>query len=97
MDNQWIAMLVIWAIVEIIQYLRKRPYPARMKTGAKWAFWCGYFIAVGGVNESLYDSNPWGVYAASFGINLAGVLLIYGMRVLIAKGWKYLRQKQPLG
>lgn len=37
MDSLWVMFLIVWAIVEVIQWLRKKPLRARMKSAAIWS------------------------------------------------------------
>lgn len=93
MDRDWVFMLVVWAIVEFIQFLRKRPYPARMKTGAKWAWVLGTLQMMGRIDSSLLNDRYWWALFVSALITGAGILVVYGLRVLLAKGWTRLRTK----
>jgi hypothetical protein len=91
MDNTWIAMLVVWAIVEFIQFLRKRPFPQRMKTGAYWGVTFSALAALGGASR---DVSTFGFLALSLALYGAGAALIYAVRILLAKGWSSLNRKK---
>lgn len=92
MDSHWIAMIFVWAIVELVQFLRKRPFPARMKTGAWWAFWVGFFVLLGRLGTPLDRSPLWGYFVA-FAMNGVPVAFVYWVRILLSKGLLKLRQK----
>lgn len=91
MDPHWGIMLIIWAFVEFVQFLRKRPYPGRMKTGAWWAAVLGTVSTVGLIKPQVYGANPWWAFLAALALNGGAVLLVYGLRSLVHKGWCYLR------
>lgn len=77
-------MLSVWAVVELIQFLRKRPYPQRMRTGAYWGVGFAALAALGGASREV---NTWKFLVASLAIYGAGAIFIYGVRILAAKGW----------
>lgn len=91
-DSHWISIIFVWAIVEFVQFLRKRPFPARMKTGAWWAFWFGFLGLLGGVGASL-DRSPLLGYFLAFAMNSVPVAFVYWVRILLSKGLLKLRQK----
>ncbi len=94
MDATWIGLLFVWAFVEFIQFLRKRPFPQRMKTGAYWGV---SFAALAALGSASKEVNTWKFLAVSFAIYGAGALLIYGIRVLLAKGWaRLVRSKDAM-
>lgn len=80
-------MLVVWAVVEFIQFLRKRPFPLRMRSGAYWGVALAVIAAFGGASREI---NTLGFLAVSLAIYGAGAALVYGARILIAKTWKSL-------
>ena len=84
MDATWIALLVVWAVVELIQFLRKRPFPQRMRAGAYWGVGFATLAAFGSASREV---NTWKFLAVSLAIYGVGALFIYGVRILLAKGW----------
>lgn len=93
MDRHWIFMWVVWAIVEFIQFLRKRPYPARMKTGAWWAVVLGTLETMGSASSQTYQDSPWTVNLMALLLSGSAVFAIYWIRVLLNKGYTALRIK----
>lgn len=87
MDATWVAMLLVWAVVELIQFLRKRPFPQRMRAGAYWGVGFAALAALGGASREVNTFAFLGISVAMFG---AGAALIYGARILLAKGWSRL-------
>lgn len=91
MAATWIGMLFVWAVVELIQFLRKRPFPQRMRAGAYWGVGFAALAALGGASREV---NTWQFLAVSLAIYGAGAALIYAARVLLAKGWaRFVRPK----
>ena len=84
MDITWVGMLFVWAVVELIQFLRKRAFPQRMRTGAYWGVGFAALAALGGASREV---NTWQLLAASLAIYGAGAAFIYVVRILVAKGW----------
>ena len=84
MDATWIGLLVVWAVVELIQFLRKRPFPQRMRTGAYWGVG---FAALAALGSASREVNTWKFLAVSLAVYGAGAFVMYGFRVLLAKGW----------
>lgn len=90
MDGTWIIMITVWAVVEFIQFLRKRPFPQRMKTGAYWGVALAALSALGSASK---DVSTFGFLAVSlliFGV-IAG--LICTARILISNKWRRSTQK----
>ena len=83
MAFEWKLMLVVWAIVEGIEFFRKKPSRARMKTGAYWG------VAV--MTLYMYDSvsaqqsNFIPTLLLLLATSSAGAFIIYWMRVAIAQ------------
>lgn len=84
MDATWIGLLVIWAVVEFVQFLRKRPFPQRMRVGAYWGIG---FAALAALGSASREVNTWKFLAVSLAIYGTGALLICGVRIVLAKGW----------
>lgn len=85
-------MLVVWAVVEFIQFLRKRPFPQRMRTGAYWGVIFAAFASLGAASREV--STFW-FFAVALALYGAGAALVYAVRILLAKGWVRLnRQNQ---
>jgi hypothetical protein len=91
MDVTWIAMLVVWAFVEFIQFLRKRPFPQRMRTGAYWGV---IFAALAALGAASREVSTFGVLAVSLALYGAGAALIYAVRILLAKAWASFNRKK---
>lgn len=91
MDNTWTAMLVVWAVVELIQFLRRRPFPQRMKTGAWWGVIFAVLAALGGASKEV---NTWKFLAIALAMYGVGAALIYWLRLLLAKGWAVVAGKK---
>ena len=94
MDQSWVMLAFIWAVVEFIQFLRKRPLPQRMKTGAIWGtiFATIYDIGAhipGGVSQANFWSSA-GIYLA---MTAFVALFIYWLRLLLAWGWNRISSK----
>ena len=75
-------LIVVWAVAEFIQYLRKRPFRSRMKTGAWWGCVLSTLAMYGqqlnlGVSLLFIDFAMMGLVA----------LVIYWARVGLAKAW----------
>lgn len=85
MHETWIAMLFIWGIVELIQFLRKRPFPERMRTGAFWALGLTTMIMVGQAPTHL---DPSAVLGVSFAMCCVAVGIVYGIRLIARKLWR---------
>ncbi len=83
MDSLWIGMFVVWGVVELIQYLRKKPFPQRMKTGAVWGV---VVTALGIVGQSQKDS---GLLFMVIAFLFCGVVasIVYLIRLQFAKIW----------
>lgn len=89
--DHWIMMAVIWAVVEFVQFLRKRPYLARMKTGAWWAVIAGGLESIGAMSPSMQAVSTLSTDAMFFLLNGVVVVVVYWLRVLLTKGWSRLR------
>lgn len=77
-------MLVIWAIAEFIQFLRKRPFPQRMKTGALWGVLATVMMTYGSIPS---EKATWLFLAIDFALTGLVAAAIYGIRVVIANYW----------
>lgn len=93
MHSNWIAFLVIWAVVEFIQWLRKRPLTQRMLEGAVWAVFLVALIALGGASKSV---NTFGFFAMALVVNVAVAALICAIRLALAGGWRRLIRKSSV-
>ena len=93
MDNNWIFFILIWAIVEFIQYLRKKPLRQRMKTAAIWATISASLSMIGAISSEAYTANPSLSYAVAFGMNAVPALAIYWLRVALSNGWSKLMNR----
>lgn len=85
--DHWILLFAIWAIVEFVQFLRKRPYLVRMKTGAWWAVVIATIESVGSAKPETFQASQWTVILMACLLNGAVVLAVYWFRALLAKGW----------
>jgi hypothetical protein len=94
MDATWFGLLFVWAVVELIQFLRKRPFPQRMRSGAYWGVALASLSALGSAPR---DVNTFGFLAVSVAIFGAGAALVYGVRILLAKGWSSLTRRRSAG
>lgn len=84
MNESWISMLIVWAVVEFIQILRKKPFPQRMSAGA----WCGVIVmTLILVGQAPKEQNTLLVLGISLAISGVGVGIVYGLRLIIAKLW----------
>jgi hypothetical protein len=84
MSATWIAMLLIWAIVEFIQYLRKSPFPGRMATGAYWGVGVSTLMSIG----YLPHEQATGLrMLIALAITACGAAVVYGVRVAAGKLW----------
>lgn len=90
MHKTWIAMLVVWTVVEFIQFLRKRPFPQRMRTGAYWGVGFASLAALGGASTSADTGVFLALAIALYGF---GAAIIYGLRIIVAKVWQRLLKK----
>ena len=86
MASEWIFMLVIWGVVEFIQFLRKKPYPARMRTGACWSATMTALALIGGMSSN--QTNSWSVYLVAFSMTGFFAFIIYFVRISIGRLWK---------
>lgn len=84
MHESWITMLIVWAVVEFIQFLRKKTFPQRMKTGAWWGVIVMTLILVG---QAPKEQNNWLVICISLAISGFGAGVVYGGRLLISRLW----------
>jgi hypothetical protein len=84
MDPTWIGMLFVWAVVELIQFFRKRPFPQRMRIGAYWGVTVAAFAALGAASTNV---NTWVFLAVSIAMYGTGAAIIYGVRILLARGY----------
>lgn len=94
MDSHWIFMAAVWAFVEIVQRLRKKGSRS-MRTGAIWALVVGFFALIGSIRKDLFDANPWLAYGTALAMNGIVVGFVYGLRVMIGKGWARFRRREP--
>ena len=79
----WVAMLVIWVVIEFIQFLRKRPLSERMKTGAKYSAILAGLMLVG---QQGRDVGWLGILIA-FAMTAGVALAILWARKGLAKVW----------
>lgn len=86
-------MLIVWVVVEFIQFLRKRPFPGRMRVGAYWGVTFAVLAALGGASREV---STLGFLAVSLVIYGAGAALVYGIRILIAKIWTSLVRRNDV-
>lgn len=93
MDSTWVALLVVWGVVETIQAIRKRPFPQRMKTGAIWGVSIAVLAALGSASREI---NSFSFIAAASAIYGTPALLAYWVRLYVAKTVKRNSNEQPL-
>lgn len=86
----WVAMLVIWAVIEFIQFLRKRPLSERMKTGAKYSAILAGLILVGQQGRDVGWLGILIAFAMTGGVALA----ILWIRRGLAKVWASAQAKK---
>lgn len=81
----WIVMFAVWAIVELVQFMRKKPFPARMKAGAYWGAFAMALTLVGMQGGDL--SGSW--YAFPLSLVMCGVVafVVYWMRIKLTGYW----------
>lgn len=84
-------MFVVWAVLELIQYLRKRPFPERMKTGAKYSAILAGLVLLG---QARSDEGWWGILV-SFAMTSGVAIAIIWTRMGLAKVWASALQKKP--
>lgn len=82
MDAHWIFMLAIWLAVEV--FSRKTPRPKRIRRAATVAFIVGTLSLAG---QASSNQNIWVFLVSSAFINGVGILIFYGIRLLISKVW----------
>lgn len=87
MDSNWIVFILVWMIVEFIEYLRKKPFRKRMKTGAIWATILSSLSLIGAISSKAYAESPWLSLAVAVGMNGIPALGIYWLRVGLARAW----------
>jgi len=86
--DKWIMFVVVWAVVEFIQFLRKRPLPARMKTAAVWAITLATLADMGLASRTLAkatDGTYWTYFGTVLVLNAGVALVFYWIRVGLAK------------
>jgi hypothetical protein len=91
---EWFMLVLIWAVVEFIQFMRKRPYPARMRTGAIWGTVFLWMAFLGQMTKKTMDDHYWSGMLTALAMAGAMALVIYGMRILLAKGWARIKPKK---
>lgn len=89
MDTHWIVLCIVWAAVEYERYLKKKPYPGRMRTGAWWTLAIGTLLMLGKTSIMTFVERPWWTLFVAISLNGAAVLLVYGLRSLLYKVWCY--------
>lgn len=80
MASLWVMLLVIWAVVEVIQWLRREPVRARLKSAAIWATVLTSFAGVGQMDPKQNALVQLAVCLVIFGI---GAAIIYGVRIAV--------------
>lgn len=86
--DKWIMFVVVWVVVELIQFLRKRPLPNRMKTAAGWAVTLTTLADMGQASRTLAsatDGAYWIYFATVLAINAGVALVFYWFRVGLTK------------
>jgi hypothetical protein len=91
MDATWIGMLIVWAIVEFIQFLRKKTFLQRMRTGAVWSV---LFMVLAFRGAPVEPSLLATAIALVMYSGVAAV--IYWFRLLLASGWRRVFPKKIL-
>lgn len=86
MDVLWVALLILWAIVEGIQYFRKIPFPRRMIAPLVVVVCVSGLIAVGQAPQEAERKDALLFIAGSLMAGVAGSLF-YGIRLILAKIW----------
>lgn len=85
--NLWLVLLGIWAIVEFVQFMRKRPLRQRMKTAAVWGVAVTALVAGGQMSQEAYLKSYWATQGTYLLLFATGAVLIYWLRVALAEGW----------
>ena len=87
MAEEWIVMIMMWGIVEGIQFIRKKTSRARMKAGAYWAIAVTALLMLGKRPQSVPDNPLATIFFLLSSLALVGfvALIIYWVRVGVAK------------
>lgn len=86
MNGLWVSLLILWVIVESVQYFRKIPFPRRMAAPLVWVVIASGLISLG---QSPQEQDGSDIMRFLIGILMGGVFgsLFYGFRLSIAKIW----------
>ena len=93
MAEVWLVMVFTWVVVELVQWVRKRPLRQRMRAAAIWAALLTTFAESNVIPKDATASAYWMQLATILAINTAVVCLFYWFRIGIAKVWEKLRGK----
>lgn len=81
MSSLWVMLLVVWMFVEVIQWARKKPIPARLKPAFWWSTILTSLSCVGQMDPGQNALLQFAVAFVMFGVP-AGIF--YGVRRAIA-------------
>lgn len=81
MGSLWVMLLIIWAFVEGIQWLRKKPLKGRLKAAAIWATILTSLAGVGQMDPRQSALVQFAVCLVIYGI---GAAIIYWVRIAVS-------------
>lgn len=84
MLNSWIALIVIWAIVELIGMALKINYSKRMKYGAIWSV---VIVSLATVGQMRTDQSALLQFALCMALYGTVSAIIFYTRLKLAKLW----------
>lgn len=93
MDAHWALFLVVWFIVELVQFFRKKPLRSMLKAAAIWAVVLTSLADIGQMSKEVFEANPLAANVIVLAINGAAAAALYWLRTLLDKGWKRLRHR----
>ena len=76
----WVMMIVVWAAVELIGFLRKKEFRNRLKSAALWSVVMASFATVGGMNPHQNAIAQMAVCVVMYGVV---AYIVYFIRVKI--------------
>jgi hypothetical protein len=82
MSEEWWTFLFVWFSVEGIQWFRKKPFRARIKSAAYWATGLSCLSALGKTQQTGNDLLFFAASLAMFGLFALG---FYWLRVAVQK------------
>lgn len=82
MHDFWYFFILIWAFVELIGYIRKKPFRVRMKSAAIWAVVIVSLSTLGQMNPEQNAFLQLGVCVTLYGVV---AIIIFYTRVALSK------------